>query len=115
MPVAVRPPCVYTSHPDAAASERRASTATTTHCEPKCSAARRTSSGSESAAVFTATLSAPAPRMALKSSTERMPPPTVKGMNTESAVRRMTSSIDFRPSWLAVMSRKQSSSARSAS
>ena len=72
-------------------------------------------SGSARAAVLTATLSAPAPRIALKSSIDRIPPPTVKGMKMLSAVRRITSSMDARPSWLAVMSRKQSSSARSAS
>ena len=39
----------------------------------------------------------------------------VKGMKIDSAVRRMTSSIESRPSWEVVMSRKTSSSARSAS
>ena len=47
------------------------------------------------------------------SSSVRMPPPTVSGMNTTSAVRRTTSKIMSRPSWLAVMSRKTSSSAPS--
>ncbi len=40
------------------------------------------------------------------SSSVRMPPPTVSGMNTCSAVRRTTSSMMSRPSWLAVMSKK---------
>jgi hypothetical protein len=53
--------------------------------------------------------------MAWKSSSVRTPPPTVKGMKTESAVRRIMSSIEARPSWLAVMSRKTSSSARCSS
>ncbi len=44
-----------------------------------------------------------------------MPPPTVSGMKTTSAVRRTTSSMMSRPSWLAVMSRNTSSSAPSAS
>ena len=47
------------------------------------------------------------------SSTVRIPPPTVSGMNTCSAVRRTTSSMMSRPSWLAVMSRNTSSSAPS--
>ena len=44
-----------------------------------------------------------------------MPPPTVSGMKITSAVRRTTSSMISRPSWLAVMSRNTSSSAPSAS
>ena len=44
-----------------------------------------------------------------------MPPPTVTGMKQTSAVRRTTSQMIPRPSWLAVMSRKTSSSAPSAS
>src|ERR1019366_8121989 len=45
------------------------------------------------------------------SSTERTPPPTVKGMKTTSAVRETTSTIVRRLSEEAVMSRKTSSSA----
>ena len=47
------------------------------------------------------------------SSSVRMPPPTVSGMKICSAVRRTTSSMMSRPSWLAVMSRNTSSSAPS--
>ncbi len=49
------------------------------------------------------------------SSTVRMPPPTVKGMKTVSATRRTMSITMSRRSWLAVMSRKTSSSAPSRS
>ena len=47
------------------------------------------------------------------SSTVRMPPPTVMGMNTCSQTRLTTSMTMSRRSWLAVMSRKTSSSAPS--
>ena len=40
------------------------------------------------------------------SSMVRIPPPTVNGMKTTSAVRRDDASMISRPSWLAVMSRK---------
>ena len=49
------------------------------------------------------------------SSTVRTPPPTVSGMKQASAVRRTTSRMMSRFSWLAVMSRKVSSSAPAAS
>ena len=73
------------------------------------------SSGRWNAAVFTLTLSAPARSMVRASSTLRIPPPTVNGMNTCSAVRRTTSIIVSRPSDDAVMSRKTNSSAPSTS
>ncbi len=50
--------------------------------------ARPISSGRSTAAVLTPTLSAPARSRRRASSTERMPPPTVNGMNTSSATRR---------------------------
>ena len=49
------------------------------------------------------------------SSTLRTPPPTVNGMKHTSAVRRTISSSVPRPSWLADMSRKHSSSAPASS
>ena len=49
------------------------------------------------------------------SSTVRTPPPTVSGMKQASAVRVTTSKMVSRFSWLAVMSRKVSSSAPAAS
>ena len=61
------------------------------------------------------TLSAPERSSVLMSSTVRTPPPTVSGMKQASAVRRTTSSMMPRFSWVAVMSRKQSSSAPAAS
>ena len=67
------------------------------------------------AAEFTLTLSAPASSTAWASRTERIPPPIVNGMNTLSAVRRASSTIVSRSSCEAVMSRKTSSSAPSAS
>src|SRR4029079_13330477 len=93
------------------AGSRRASTATTIAWFPNASDARRTSSGSATAAVLMPTLSAPASRSARTSSTDRTPPPTVSGRKTLSAVARTTSSIVLRPSDDAVMSRKQISSA----
>ncbi len=61
------------------------------------------------------TLSAPERSSVLMSSTVRTPPPTVSGMKQASAVRRTTSSMVPRFSWVAVMSRKHSSSAPAAS
>ena len=89
--------------------------ATTTHWAPNSAASSVTSSGRSTAAVLTPTLSAPARSRARASSGVRMPPPTVKGMNTVSAVRRATSTMVWRWSELAVMSRKTISSAPSAS
>jgi hypothetical protein len=54
-------------------------------------------------------------QQARASSGVRTPPPTVSGMKQTAAVRATTSSIVPRFSWLAVMSRKQSSSAPAAS
>ena len=85
--------------------------ATTTHWAPNSSAISRTRSGRSTAAVLSATLSAPARSSSRASSTERTPPPTVKGMNTCSAVRETTSTMVRRWSDEAVMSRKTSSSA----
>ena len=89
--------------------------AVTTHWAPNSAAISVISSGRWTAEVLTLTLSAPARNRRRASSTERIPPPTVKGMNTCSAVRRATSTIVSRPSLDAVMSRNTSSSAPSAS
>ena len=59
---------------------------------------RRSAPGAATAAVLTLTLSAPARSSRRASSTVRMPPPTVNGMNTSSAVRPTTSTIVSRPS-----------------
>ena len=116
MPVPTRPPCVVTSKPlGAAGPARRASTDSTTHCDPNRSAASASSSGRAMAAVLSDTLSAPARSSRSTSATLRTPPPTVSGMNTCSAVRRTTSYMVSRPPLDAVMSRKVSSSAPSAS
>ena len=96
MPVERRPPWVVTSQPESVVTpsgQRRASTESTTHCAPKRSAASRSSSGRAMAAVLTPTLSAPARSSRSMSSTVRTPPPTVRGMNTCSAVRRTTSYV----------------------
>ena len=77
---------------------------------------RRSSSGRATAAVLSDTLSAPARSRRRASSTERMPPPMVNGMNTCSAVAGRH--VDDRVAGVgadAVMSRKTSSSAPSAS
>jgi hypothetical protein len=128
IPVPVRPPCVVTSKPldspggrtppDPPArgpAARRASTDSTTHCDPNRCAASDSSSGRAMAAVLSETLSAPARSSRSTSATLRTPPPTVSGMKTCSAVRRTTSSMVSRPPLDAVMSRKVSSSAPSAS
>ena len=59
------------------------------------------------AAVLIDTLSAPEASSRRMSSTVRTPPPTVSGMKQRSAVRRTTSRMMSRFSWLAVMSRKR--------
>src|SRR3546814_6373708 len=64
---------------------RRASTDATTHWLPKRSAISAMTSGRDTAALLTATLSAPASSSARASSTERTPPPTVSGMKHTSA------------------------------
>ena len=66
---------------------RRASTESTSTWLPNRSAISATSSGRWMAAVFTATLSAPARSSRSTSSTEETPPPTVSGMKTSSAQR----------------------------
>ncbi len=114
-PVGVRPPWVYTSHSPDRPGTARASIATTVHWLPNRSAARRTKSGSATAAVLIDTLSAPASSRLRMSSIVRIPPPTVSGMKTCSAVFRTTSIRMSLFSWDAVISRKTSSSASSRS
>ena len=92
---------------------RLASTAMTTHWEPKWEEASFIKAGLTTAAVFKETLSAPANNKARMSSIVRIPPPTVKGMKTSLATRSTTSSIVLRPSFVAVISKKTSSSAPS--
>ena len=108
-----RPPWVNTSQRPG--PDERASTATTTHWLPNFSAASRTNSGRATAAEFMLHLSAPASSNRRMSPVERTPPPTVSGRNTRAAVRDTTSRMVSRFSWLAVMSRKVSSSAPAAS
>jgi hypothetical protein len=95
--------------------QRRASSESTSTWLPNRSAISAISSGRATAAVFTATLSAPARSSRFTSSALRTPPPTVSGMNTLSAVRLTTSYVVARSPELAVMSRNVSSSAPSAS
>jgi len=57
----------------------------TTACDPKRSAIALRSEGSASAAELSDTRSAPDSMMREASSTERTPPPTVKGISTTSA------------------------------
>jgi hypothetical protein len=119
MPVPRLPPCVVTSNPLGVppwpAGTRRASTDSTTHCEPNRCAASASSSGRATAAVFSDTLSAPARSSRSTSCVLRTPPPTVSGMKTCSAVRPTTSYVVSRPPLDAVISRNTSSSAPSAS
>ena len=65
------------------------------------------------AEVLIETLSAPARSNRSTSSTLRMPPPTVSGMKTCSAVRRTTSRVVSRPATLAEISKNVNSSAPS--
>jgi len=85
--------------------------ATTMHWAPKRAEASATSWGSRIAAVLMLTLSAPAFNMVRMSARERMPPPTVSGMNTSRAMASTVCTVVSRASWLAVMSRKVISSA----
>src|SRR5580704_5182964 len=117
MPVALRPPCVKISQRGGSPGfdMRLASTATTTHWSPNFSAASLTKARLLTAAVLIETLSAPEASSTRMSSMVRTPPPTVSGMKQASAVRCTTSSMMPRFSWLAVMSRKVSSSAPASS
>src|SRR5215475_4138123 len=117
IPVGLRPPWVKISQRSAspAFDTFLASIATTMHWSPNFSAASLTKPRSFTAAVLIDTLSAPDLSSARMSSMVRTPPPTVSGMKQASAVRRTTSRMMPRFSWLAVISRKQSSSAPAAS
>ena len=70
------------------------SIATTTAWLPSMSASSSISAGLASAAELTEILSAPASSSAVASSTERMPPPTVNGIETCSATRAATSTAE---------------------
>src|SRR6267378_2145361 len=117
IPVELRPPWVKISQrsPPPPRLTRLASIATTMHCSPNFSAACLTNSRLLTAAELIETLSAPYRSSVLMSSMVRTPPPTVSGMKQASAVRRTTSSMVPRFSWVAVMSRKHNSSAPAAS
>jgi hypothetical protein len=123
-PVGTRPPLTWTSQtssesPPAAAGglwfppffTRFGSMLTTVAQRPNFRATSRIRSGFFTAAEFRLTFSAPAGMIWVASARVRMPPPTVNGMKTVSATRRIMSSRTDRPSWLAEMSRKTSSSA----
>src|SRR6266404_5438109 len=116
IPVELRPPWVKISQrSDPPRLTSLASIATTMHCSPNFSAASLTNSRRLTAAELIETLSAPERNNVRISSTVRTPPPTVSGMKQASAVRRTTSSMVPRFSWVAVMSRKHNSSAPAAS
>ena len=111
--VSSRPPFTHTVYTPSAFF--LASMLATTHCAPNRSAAAVSTSGFDTAAELSDTLSAPARRARATSSAVRTPPPMVSGMNNRSAVRRATSSSVARSSALAEMSRKVISSAPSSS
>ena len=69
------------------------------------------SCGRRSAALLMLILSAPAESIRSTSESSLMPPPTVNGMSVSAATFCTMSVKVLRPSWLAVMSRKTSSSA----
>ena len=108
MPVDLVPPWVKTSQ---WSSTLLPSMATTTHCLPKLSAHSEMMSGFFTAAELTDTLSAPALRASLMSSTLLIPPPTVRGTNSFPAVSETMSSMVCLVSREAVMSRNVISSA----
>src|SRR5271157_5568906 len=87
----------------------RQSIAVTMHWAPKISDDLLMNEGFLTAVVLTVILSAPALRMDRMPSMVLMPPPTVMGIKTSSAVRSMTSIMVLRPSCEAVISRKTSS------
>src|SRR5690554_5427916 len=109
--VSVRPPWVVTTNPEGTRADRFRSSESTSACAPNRSAISESSSGRAIAALFTPTLSAPAPCSRATSSTLRTPPPTVSGMKTCSAVALTTSYVVDRLSTVAVTSRKVISSA----
>ena len=76
----------------------------TTHWSPYFLAPAAMSPGSAMAPELTLTLSAPHLSTRSKSSSVRIPPPTVRGMKISSATRRRMSVNSFRPSAEAVMS-----------
>ena len=110
MPTSMRPPFLYIFQPEPSALFL-ASIATTTHWLPNLSAASLTSSGVLIAEELIEILSAPSRRIARKSSTVRIPPPTVNGINTHSATLRTMSMTVPLLSDDAVISRNTSSSA----
>ena len=76
----------------------------TMHWRPNAAAPSAMSCGVRTAGEFTLTFSAPASSTACICSSERMPPPTAKGMKTSAATARTTSSMMPRRSADAVMS-----------
>ncbi len=104
-----RPPCVVTSNPDSVRA-RLASTERTNTCEPNRSTISEISSGRFNAAVLIETLSAPARSNWFTSSALRIPPPTVRGIKTCSAVLLTTSRVVSRPVELAEISKNVNSS-----
>ena len=108
-PVSFLPPWVKTRH--WLSDVFFASTATTIHWFPNLSEASDISCGFNTAAVFKLTLSAPAFSIVRMSSRSLKPPPTVKGIKHSEAVRSTTSSMIFRSSLEAVISKNTSSSA----
>jgi hypothetical protein len=105
------PPRTITSKPDGNAGFFAVSMATVIFSLPNSSAASRTRSGLRTAAVFIETLDTPMARSSSIPWQLLMPPPTVSGTLMRSTVRRTASSMVFRFSMVAVMSRKTSSSA----
>ena len=109
-PVSILPPFLYTFQP-LPSVRFLASIATTTHWLPNLSAASLISCGVFIAEELIEILSAPSRNSALKSSTVRIPPPTVKGINTFSATFLTISTTVFLLSLDAVISRNTTSSA----
>ena len=117
MPVGLRPPWVKISQRSVSPGFETflASIATTMHWSPNFSAASLHERAPVHRGGVDRDLVGAAMSSLRMSSTVRTPPPTVSGMKQASAVRCTTSKMVSRFSWLAVMSRKQSSSAPAAS
>ena len=107
--VFVLPPFRYTYH--SPSSSFFVSMANTTHWLPNSLLNCCKRAGFLNAAVFTETLSAPFCNNIATSSTELIPPPTVKGIFMLAAIRFTSSTKVFLFSIVAVISKKTSSSA----
>ena len=114
VPVAVRPPSIYTSYPEGSEGLTSTSMATVRASAPNSRSISFTSSGFRNAAELMETRFAPAFRTSSAVFRLLMPPPTVKGTVVTAATFFTTSRRVPRFSTVAVISRSASSSAPAA-